>query len=95
MQQSSIWSKAVCCSSLSSSIISICIVFGEGGAVPLIGVIPVVILLAMGLFMSMNRTVGRFHRDNTRQSFSVWEDRLEDDSLALSTWSKLLVNQHG
>lgn len=77
MQLSSICSKALYCSSFSSSIISICIVFGKGGAVLLIGVIPVVILLATGLFVSINRPVGRFHRDNIKQLFSAWEDRLK------------------
>ncbi len=71
MQLSLICFKALCCFSLSSFIISICIVFDEDDAVLLIDVISIVILLATSLFVSINRSVERFHRDNIKQLFSA------------------------
>lgn len=81
---SSICFKALCYFSFSFFIIFICIVFDEDDAILLIDVILVVILLATSLFISINRLVERFYQDNTRQLFSAWEDRLEDDDKALS-----------
>jgi len=85
MQLSSICFKALCCFFFSFFIISICIVFDEDDAILLIGVIPIVILLATSLFVSINKLVERFHQDNIRQLFSAWENRLENNNKALST----------